>query len=317
MHRFLILLLCIHARASSDIAPPKPPFNRGMHERQPSEMVRALPGDEVVVHWNLSPLLAEQFQHKLGDDLGLYHASVGFTNMRTGLNSTVEFAADNFDASLLVPAQNNANQAMTWNNTAKVKPYEGELDTYYWSKRLKVATISGSTYNAMLKWMETAVKTYTRYDFFALESSAGGLKLQGDPRFDGFTCFHFAKAALEQIAKLAGPCVFDRDRAWQGVFVNDVILLQASHGPAQSPATSAEAWPFYEEINKIPDLKSFHYKKVIAELARVARQWNGQKVYHSSTGGYWSYKPREPLYGIREGYAPLPGTCPPKQQIVV
>jgi len=315
MHRILILLLCSHARASSGIAPPKPPFNRGMIARQPSEMVKALPGDEVVVHWNLSPLLAEQFQHKMGDWFGLYHCSVGFTNMRTGLNSTVEFGADNFDASLLVPAQNNATHAMTWNNTARVKPYEGELDTYYWQKRTKLATIDGNAYNAMLKWMETAVKTYTRYDMFALESPAGGLKLQGDPRFDGFTCFHVARAALEQIAKLAGPCVFDR--SLPGVFVNDVMLLQASNGPAQAPATSAEAWPFYEEINKIPDLKTNRFKKIIGELTRIAQRWGKQNVYHSTAGGYWSYKPRLPFFKIRKGFAPLPGTCPPKEQIVV
>jgi hypothetical protein len=277
-------------------------------------MVRAIPGDEVVVHWNLSPLLAEQFQHKLGD-FGLFHGSVGFTNMRTGLNSTVEFAADNFDASLFAPAQNNATRAMTWNNTGKVKPYEGELDTYYWSKRTRLATINGSTYNEMLKWMETAVEAYTRYDLFALESSAGGLKLQEDPRFDGFTCFHLAKAALQQIAELAGPCVFDR--SLPGVFVNDVMLLQASNGPAQSPATSAEAWAFYESINKIPDLRTLHYKKIMDELTRLAQEWKKLNIYHSSAAGYWSYKPRAPFFQVRKGFAPLPGKCAPNEQIVV
>jgi len=268
-----------------------------------------------VVHWNLSPLLAEQFAHKLGDWFGLFHCSVGFTNMRTGLNSTVEFAADNFDGSLLAPTQNNASHVMTWNNIGKVKPYEGELDTYYWSNRTKLATINGDTYNAMLKWMETAVETYTRYDLFALESSAGKLQLQPDPRFHGFTCFHLASAVLEQIAKLAGPCVFDR--SLPGVFVNDVMLLQASDGPPQSPATLAEAWPFYEAINKIPDLKSGHFKLMVEELKRIALQFRQANIYHSHASGYWSYKPRVPFAQVAKRFAPLPGTCPQTAQIVV
>jgi len=316
MHQtILTLLLCSHAHASSFIEDPKPPFNRGMHSRQPREMVTANAKDEIVVHWNLSPLLAEQFQHKLGNWFGLFHCSVGFTNMQTGLNSTVEFAADNFDVSLLVPAQNNATRAMTWNNSGKVKFDEGLLDTYYWSNRTKLATINGNTYNALLKWFETAFNHYKTYDLFALESPAGGLELQKDPRFHGFTCFHLATAVLQRLADLAGPCVFDR--SLPGVFVNDVMLLQAKDGPAQTSATSAQAWPFYEAINKIPDLKSFHYKLIIAELTRVAQQFKEQNYYHSNAAGYWAYKPRPPFAEVRKSFAPLPGKCHSKEQIVV
>jgi len=296
-----------HARTSRT-APPKPQFNQGMHERQPREMAEARPNDEVIVHWNLSPLMAETFGHKIGDWFSIFHVSVGFTNTRTGMNSTAEFAADKFGASLLVPAQDNAARAMMWDNSAKVKLYEGELDTYYWSNRTKTATINGIKYNAMLEWFETAIKDYTKYDLFALESRAGGLKLQEDPLFGGFTCFQFARAAIQKLADLAGPCVFDR--SLPGVFVNDVMLLQADDGPEQSRVTSAAARPFYEAMNKIPKLMTLDIKEIFDEMTRGAQEWNEQAIYHSSAyDTHWAYKPRAPFFQVSTGFAPLPGKC--------
>lgn len=243
--------------------------------------------------------------------MGLFHVSVGFVNVRTGLNATVEFAADKFDASLVIPSLNALDKTMKWSNTARVKPFEGQLDVNYWQYRTRLATINGTTYNAFLSWLAHAVQKFTRYDLFILESAG---RQRGSP-FMGFTCFDFAYKAIEHLTKLAGPCVFDRSLS--GLLRNDVVLLAKeveSHAPS-----SRGAFSFYEAIERMPDLWSWNVSKTIDEISRLAlEKWQGRAVYHESeTGHYWSYKPARPFLTFRKRFAPLPGTCNPEKQILV
>jgi len=289
--------------------PPQPPYNRDMRLRNPREMVRAEAGDQIDVHWNLSPLLIES-AHDWAGGLGFFHVSVGFTNTRTGLNSTIEFAADKFDLTLITPTLNYSDRTMTWKNTATVKPLEGALDVNYWQFRTQLATINASTYNAMLSWLDDAVKNFTIYNLFVLADSN-----QVKPDAGGFSCFDFAQAALEQLAKLAGPCVFDQ--SLPGILRNDVIML--GNGTAGRTAASPEdAFSFFAAVVKIPDLWSLNYNETITEMARLAsEQRKRSAIYHDTAGRYWSYKPRRPFFAISKSFAPLPGTCHQAETILV
>merc|ERR1711924_131416 len=104
------------------------------------------------------------------------------------------------------------------------------------------------------------------------------------------TCFDFAYAVLEQLAQVAGPCVFDRQAS---VLRNDVFLLQTADAEPTT-VSATEAFSFYAAVEKIPDLRSLKYNQTIAELSRLAsQQRKGQMIYHGSGGQYWSYAPRK------------------------
>jgi len=292
--------------------PPQPPFNRGMKVRSPDEMVRAEPGDQIDVDWNLTPVMIENLS-SWGGALGVFHVSIGFTNRRTGLNSTVEFAADNFDATLVIPFLHEGDRTISWGNTGQVLPKEGEFDANYWQYRTRLATINGITYNEMLSWLVFAKNQFQRYDLFYLDTATHKQPLDG--YFKGFTCFDFAYKAIEHLVKLAGPCVLDR--SLPGLLRNDMVLW-AKEVEADAP-TPDDVFEFYEAVRKIPDLWSLNASKTIAEVSRlVETRRNGHAVYHESiTGKYWFYTPSRPFLGMRKRFDPLPGKCEPPQAVLV
>jgi len=237
-------------------------FNQGMQRRLPGQMVRAEQGDQITVHWNLSPLCIEQLG-PWGGRAGLFHVSVGFTNLRSGLDSTVEFAADHFDASLILPVLNYSDRTVTWNNTAQVKPYEGKLDVNYWQFRTKLATINASTYNELLSWFDYADQAFKSYLLFGLGTAMGERRHEEqdwwlENAFGGFTCFDFAYLVIQKLAELAGPCVFDR--SLPGLLRNDIVLLETNVA-TRHPAKPEEVFSFYEAVDEIPNLWSLNSKR--------------------------------------------------------
>jgi len=240
--------------------------------------------------------------------MSLFHVSVGFVNLRTGLNSTFEFTADSFNPDLLFPDLNFTARSMVWkNNAAGLHAKEGELDLEYWQFRTRVAIIDGAAYNAFLSWAHVAAdRVFTRYMLFNF-AVAGSDR----PQFYGFTCFDGAEAMLHSIAKLAGPCVFDR--TVPGIVRNDITTWGSSEAMPVDNTSSPMAFNYYAAIEKITDLRrrgggiSLPIVAEIFRLVGVVR--SGQAVFHDSSDRYWSYKPAKPFISAKTVVAPLPGVC--------
>lgn len=286
---------------------PQPPYNRLMHERSPVQMKRAESTDRLEVYWNLTPMCEEQLNSWAGA-IGLFHVSVGFVNLRTGLNSTFEFTADNFNGMLLFPLLNFTDRSMVWNNTARLHAKEGELDLEYWQFRTRIAIIDGTAYNAFLSWSQVAVDQFTRYHLFNF-AVAGSDR----PQFDAFTCFDAVAMMLQSISNISGPCVFDR--SLPGVVRSDIYVWGSTEAVPIDKTSSQMAFNYYAAITKIPDLRNQDFEVKMAEIVRLMGELkSGQAVFHDPWANvkndrYWSFKPAKPIISYKTVVAPLPGGC--------
>lgn len=281
---------------------PQPPYNTGMHNKTFDEMQRAEASDSIEVYWNLSPLCMEQFRKWLGP-AGLWHNSVWFKNLRTGLNATIEFAANSFGHSLILPKLNYSDRTVNWNNTAKFKAKEGALDTHYWDHRTHIATINGSTYNSLLSWAATKeLQQFDKYFMFNLVTKSGHMQMSG------FTCADGAAKVVDQIFNLAGPCVFNNSAP--GLFRSDTDLW-ASENAEPVPASANKAvFDFYDALLHTPQIWSLNLTDTLKEIDRIAAQiHNGRMVYKDQGGQYWTYVPHKPVLSWRTSYMPLPRGC--------
>lgn len=202
-------------------APPKEDLSLTvghMEDKQSWELTWAQDGDDVEVRWISSPLLKE----RLGGTaafFGLFHVGLAFHNSRTGLDTVVQFRAKKFGLNLLVGEVDRAANKITWDTAAEIVTQEGQVDTGYWVKQSRVATIKGTHYNELLKWVPSVAGQYTNYFLFNLAPLGQQLQqphLPGQESSDGWpagavTCADVAQAVLDQLRQIAGEGVFNGD----------------------------------------------------------------------------------------------------------
>jgi len=289
-----------------------------MERKEIHELTRPHDEDDIEVRWLMSPLLKAHAGHVLGM-FGLWHVGVGFHNKRTGLDTTFQFAAVNFHVQLVVPEVDRANNKLVWDTAADVYGEEGQLDVGYWIKRERIATVKGSHYNELLKWMPGVVDKYKNYFLFNLQPSNVPLPqphLPGSNSADNFppggaTCSDVAMLIVNQLRDIAGASVFLKDFAVLGR--SDAMLwVQPGTTPRQLDMTPGSAdfefaMHWFEQLNLAlgpvkamyntatgltPEGTSYSIPQLAYDSLMAIQQSDirGQGIYMDATWNYYVYK---------------------------
>mmetsp|Transcript_115923 Transcript_115923/g.361090 ORF Transcript_115923/g.361090 Transcript_115923/m.361090 type:complete len:442 (+) Transcript_115923:140-1465(+) len=298
-------------------------WDSNMHDRQPGKMTRALITDYVDAHWLLSPLMLQDFGNA-GAQIGLYHAGIGFTNRRTGLDSSFQFKAAHFDASIVLPSMSVANRTMRWDNRAFLVLQEGKLDRHYWQKWAHIATVRGYAYNSLLEWVDSVA--FPKYMLFNLAPLGIQVRQPHKPGLSvlpgwppgSTTCFDVAQVIVDKIADLSGTEVFNR--LLPGIVRDDQYLwVQPGTSPRKLDMSKQKdfdvAWKFFAILSEVDMLGSLAYsqpdkmaRRVTKALARANVTW---AVFVDQNEDYWCYKPSSVFAGYITSMAvPLPGGLP-------
>ena len=196
------LCLCVLLFGNADAKE----YNTGMVLMAPDAMLRAAPTEVVSVSHCETPISIEQLGPNPGLELQIYHTSLVFHLPTSNMNSSMEFTADNFGASIFLPklSRSASNEpVIEWNSSAAVRPKQGIVDYTYWLRKKELGTISGDQYNALLQWIaapETA-KQFATYFLFQLQDEALAKNASDQTTLvPSVTCYDFVGAALMQLA---------------------------------------------------------------------------------------------------------------------
>jgi len=303
--------------------PPKedPGLKVGHMDRKEAwELTWAHDDDDVEVRWLMSPLLKE----KLGRTaafFGLYHVGVGFHNTRTGLDSSVEFAAKKFGVNLVVPSVERESNKINWDSAAELITQEGKLDTGYWVERKRVATIKGADYNKLLKWLPDVQKANSNYFLLNLAPLGQQLvqpHLPKEPSADGFppgavTCSDVAQLILDQIKQIAGSEAFNMDCTDIGR--SDAYLwVKPGTKPRKLDMSAGsedfeKAMHFFEVLKKalsgMANADSYPLQRLASDASQTLQDMGlPEGIYVDAHWDYWSYEVAERFAGARKSETP-------------
>ncbi|XP_027793873.1 bis(monoacylglycero)phosphate synthase CLN5 [Marmota flaviventris] len=148
-------------------------------------------------------LQAPVWEFKYGDLLGhlkVMHDAIGFKSTLTGKNYTMEwyelFQLGNCTFPHLRPEMN----APFWCNQGAACFFEG-IDDVHWKENgtlVLVATISGSTFNKMAKWVKQDNETGIYYETWTVQASP----IKGaETWFESYDCSKFVLRTYEKLAE--------------------------------------------------------------------------------------------------------------------
>eukprot|EP01116_Phalansterium_solitarium_P014031 TRINITY_DN3153_c0_g1_i1.p1 TRINITY_DN3153_c0_g1~~TRINITY_DN3153_c0_g1_i1.p1 ORF type:complete len:300 (-),score=78.20 TRINITY_DN3153_c0_g1_i1:216-1115(-) len=107
---------------------------------------KASDADMIQVLYLVAPLLETDFGKWLGY-AHAYHAAIGFINLNTGFNITINYDADDFFRATLFPVINEKTKELTFENQGANFIYMGINQTYWEEEMTLVGTINGSVWN--------------------------------------------------------------------------------------------------------------------------------------------------------------------------
>lgn len=295
-----------------------------MVQKKSWELTWAHDDDEVVMYWLQTPLMKADFGNTAAF-FGMWHVGVGFKNIRTGVDTVAQFTADRFKSNLVSPTLDRAANRINWDTAATLRFDEGKLDTGYWVKRSRMATITGSQYNKYLKWVESLVTKRTNYFLFNLSPLGQQVKqphLPGGPAAadfppGGVSSADVAQEMVDQIKTIAGSTVFNKD-CTSDTRTDAYLWVQPGTVPSKLDMTPGsddfqKAFRYYETLDKamsaLVGRPSYPLKTMAEDAKRVIQEAGlSHAVYVDSNWDYWSYEPAERWGGYREAGTPhFPG----------
>ncbi len=208
--------------------------------------------DSIRVFFMRAPLLKESFGDNLAD-IGAFHSSVGFQNIRTGEVWTFEFDAKVFTDAIFPHVE--GNETLIWNTGSEVC-FEGKLNKtparkLYWTIARLVSVIDGETYNTLANWIhEYAQNTplYQALNIFDVSSDPPTLKYQAS------TCSDFT---FNVLAYLKNDLNVKLDAVIAPATTSFALLLDTEHS--------------YEIVKENPFIYEF-YKSLVSALSDVKKR---------------------------------------------
>lgn len=165
---------------------------------------RADPRDEIRVLYLEAPL----FKLHLGDVLekvNLFHVGLGFENMRSGENWTVDYIATVSVIDSVFPrSMGDRDMNFTWQDGGHVVFADG-IDEEYWTRFTDLYTISGDVFNRFFCWAPTYNASEPNYLLFSIFSDSVPIDEQvHKPIKSGHTCIDFVWTSLRVLHNLGG-----------------------------------------------------------------------------------------------------------------
>ncbi|KAM9031659.1 bis(monoacylglycero)phosphate synthase CLN5 [Sarcophilus harrisii] len=248
------------------------------------------------------------WEFKYGDLLGhlnIMHDAIGFRNVVTGKNYTMEwyelFQLGNCTFPHLRPEMN----APFWCNQGAACFFEG-IDDIHWKENgtlVLIATISGKIFNQMANWVKQDNETGIYYETWTVQSSPGK---QSTTWFESYDCSKFVLRTYKKLAELGAnfkniQTNYTRIFLYSGepTYVGNETSI---FGPAGNKSLATAIKSFYYPFRPHLSAKEFVLSLVkIFDAVLIHRQF-----YLFYNFEYWFLPMKYPFIKITYEEIPLP-----------
>ncbi|XP_046332644.2 ceroid-lipofuscinosis neuronal protein 5-like [Haliotis rufescens] len=253
-------------------------------------------------------LKAPVWEFKFGDLLAKFHImhdAIGFKNLNTGLNYTMEwyelFQLFNCTFAHVLP-----NKTLEWCNQGATCIYDG-IDDIHWSQNgtlAKVADITGQMFNDFAQWTLWDNKTGIFYETWTVENEPGGKMW-----FDSFDCASFVLRAFQKIGDLGGKFNNSVHLNYTRIhlYSNEPQYLgnaSTLFGPGQNQTLVNDMLAFYGHFQSHQSIG--HLMESLAEAYEEV--YTSHRFYFFYNFEYWFLPMVEPYIKLTYYDVPLPGT---------
>lgn len=258
----------------------------------------AEPDDEIRVMYLEAPL----FKVHLGDVLekvNLFHVGLGFENLRSGENWTVDYIATVSVLESVFPLEmGDSGTDMTWLDGGHVVIAEG-IDEEYWTRYTDVYSISGDAFNRFICWTPTYNATLPHYLLFSIYNDKVPVDDQvKDPIKSGNTCIEFCWVAMQVMHNLGGVKTREAD-----TLKRDLMYLVIGEKPElvnpRKQKDVEELRKFYDNWLWIRNIKDISWEEA---LNKTISMFKGQWHYHfrdeHQNHAYYRMQLVKPYFGI-------------------
>jgi hypothetical protein len=294
----LVLVSCVDSKV----------YNQGMHEVEPSKMVKADESEMVTVAHCETPISIEQLGPKPGLATNIYHTSLVFHLPNSNTNSSIQFTANAFNSSIFLPTlSRSASEApeIEWENAASIHAKEGVVDYTYWLRKKELGTISGDKYNKLLEWLDSneTNANFAQYFLFQLQDQTLTKNASEQTTLvRSTTCYDFVEAAL-LLLKDEGSQL----KEWSG---RDWTYSVVKHGSqvavanVSEPRVKEQLWQYYSNVSiAFAEVMSLHPNSTniteimhaIAQVMAVERGQSDGEAFVYSGDTYYQFTSTAPF----------------------
>jgi hypothetical protein len=193
---------------------------RGWEPIDIDDIPKAQPNDRILVLQLEAPLFFAQFGTLLAK-FNLFHSGVGFVNLNSKYNWTVEYdALPTFYDSVMPKINRTGGQTtLEWTNYGGAIMY-GEINSTYWNKQVVVTEINGTLHNSFIEWLRPANFTWPKYNLFNVMERWASDAQQRHVFKPGFTCMDFQWACFGALHELGAefPSTLTVKRNYMNVY---------------------------------------------------------------------------------------------------
>ncbi|CAG5121894.1 unnamed protein product [Candidula unifasciata] len=267
---------------------------------QPNYMPKFNANDTLYVYAMKAPV----WEFKFGSLLkyfNIMHDAIGFYHVQSGVNMTMEWYElfQLFNCTFPHEPQNND---LLWCNQGAACIYKG-IDDKHWTENgtlVKVAEITGQTFNQFAEWVETDNNTFPYYETWTVMEKPGG-----QVWFDPFDCASWVLRAFDTLGSAGAK--FN-----QSVQLNYTKIVLYSKEPIYVGNSST----IYNDTSTLSDLYQFYtyfqgsksFAQVLENLLKYM-EWfiETDTFYLFYNDEYWKLQLVYPFIKLTYDEVPLPG----------
>eukprot|EP00123_Amoebidium_parasiticum_P009670 comp19636_c0_seq1/m.23185 comp19636_c0_seq1/g.23185 ORF comp19636_c0_seq1/g.23185 comp19636_c0_seq1/m.23185 type:complete len:344 (-) comp19636_c0_seq1:380-1411(-) len=264
--------------------------------------------DRILVYHLKAPVWEFRFGKLMGY-ANVYHDAIGFSNLNTGINHTLEwyelFQLGNCTFPHVIKSKDNASETVLWCNQGAACLYEG-VDIPHWvvnGSMVQVTEITGADFNALGEWVRSDNTTSIIYETWTVRNGAGDVTY-----FDSHDCATFVRNVWQVLYERGAKFISDIPKYTRLVLYSEEPKLEAIATTGQETIEIKDFYRNFQTSQGTIDI----VKSIGRILKSVFDGWwhisdkGGFVLYYN--GNYYRLNLVFPFFSNKYEEIPYPGT---------